>query len=191
MGAVLLYIGYPLRLTEIPYREGDQGERWWEPVGGTATQMTVSHGLMLVGVNSRVEEETVLKAFRLFRLPDLYLQILDTPASAGEEGFTAVVRPACTGCETTITTSLKLTIGGITLPPRKVTFGPGIDPGTFLFESGPMRTGATVEVVATIDPEDLIAESNEANNTLRSTVLIVDTACCAQPGSRWGSKLTD
>jgi hypothetical protein len=189
-GRPVNYGGYPLKLTDIPYREGDQGERWWEPIGGTATQMTVAHGLMLVGVNSRLEEETVLKAFRLFPLPDLYLRLLEAPPTAGPDGFQLRVQPACAGCETEIETTLQITVGGRTVV-RPVRFGPGIVPEAITLQSGAVVPGTSVPIVATVDPDDLVAESNELNNTLRATVLIADTVCCESPASRWGSKLTD
>ncbi|HYF95734.1 MAG TPA: PQQ-binding-like beta-propeller repeat protein [Symbiobacteriaceae bacterium] len=190
-GEEVTYGGYPLKLSDEPYREGDQGEQWWEPIGGTATQMTVASGLMLVGVNSNSEERTVLKAYRLYRLPDLTLRNLAVPESASATGFTAQVRAVCTGCPETLTTSVSLRVNGIERPRQPVTFRS--DNGwtaTLSWPSGPLPEGADIEVIATIDPDNAITESDETNNSLRATVFIpVDLD--GQNGDRWGSKLTD
>lgn len=190
-GKVVDYGGYPLLLSDEPYRAGDQSERWWEPIGGTATQMTVAAGLMLVGVNSRSDEETVLKAFRLYRLPDLTLAYLDTPAAADPGGFTAAVKAICTGCSgDPITTTVSLRIDGRELVRRPITFSAANGwSGTLAWTSGPMRAGSTVEVVATVDPENLVDESNETNNSLRAMVIITTSASGDSLDDGWGSNL--
>jgi hypothetical protein len=183
--------GYPLRLTDEPYKEGDQGEAWWEPVGGAATQMTVAAGLMLVGVNSITEERTVLKAYKLFGLPDLTLRYLDVPATADASGFPARVRALCNNCVEPLTTTISLTVNGIEMPRQPVTFRKEYGWSADLaWQSGPMPEGVNLEVVATIDPDNEIDEADETNNTLRATVFIPVSAG-PQPGDRWGSKLTD
>lgn len=190
-GEEITYGGYPLRLSTEPYREGDQGEQWWEPIGGTATQMTVAAGMMLVGVNSESEERTVLKAYKLYRMPDLTLRYLNVPASASASGFNAQVRALCNGCADPITTSVSLTINGVELPRQPVTFRSDYGWTAVLsWPSGPVPEGATVDVVATIDPDDAIYESDETNNSLRATVNI-PVMPGGQNGDNWGSKLTD
>jgi hypothetical protein len=190
-GAEVTYGGYPLRLSDEPYREGDQGERWWEPIGGTATQMTIAAGMMLVGVNSQSEARTVLKAYKMYRLPDLTLRWLDVPATADANGFEARVRAVCNGCADPISTSVSLSVNGVELPRQPVTFRK--DYGWYAdltWDSGPMPEGATVTVVATVDPDNVVDESDESNNTLRGTVEISVTPG-GQNGDHWGSKLTD
>ncbi|MDF2627315.1 MAG: hypothetical protein K0R39_1146 [Symbiobacteriaceae bacterium] len=190
-GEEVTYGGYPLRLSEEPYREGDQGEEWWEPVGGTATQMTVAAGLMLVGVNSESEERTVLKAYKLYRLPDLTLRELNVPASATVTGFTAQVRALCNGCDDPITTTVSMRINGREMPRQAVTFRKEFGwTQTLSWPSGPVAEGSTVEVVMTIDPDNAIREIDETNNSLRATVQI-PVGFGGQNGDGWGSKLTD
>lgn len=190
-GELIRYGGYPLKLSDEPYREGDQGERWWEPVGGTATQMTVAAGLMLVGVNSKTEENTVLKAYRLHRLPDLTLTLLDVPQYATTSGFPAVVRAVCRGCDAPLTTTLSFRLNGRELPRQQVTFRAENNWTVALsWQSGPQPQGTTVQVVATVDPDNLIAETDETNNTLTARVYIAAPVGEGQPGDRWGSDLT-
>ncbi|HYG60469.1 MAG TPA: PQQ-binding-like beta-propeller repeat protein, partial [Symbiobacteriaceae bacterium] len=190
-GAPVEFGGYPLKLSDEPYKEGTQGEEWWEPIGGTATQMTVAQGMMLVGVNSESEDRTVLKAYRLFRLPDLTLRYLEVPSVADTDGFTANVRALCNGCAEPITTTVSLTINGIALPRQPVTFRKDYGwSATLTWDSGPLPQGSTVNVVATIDPDNRVDEADETNNTLRATVYIpADEG--ETPGDRWGSKLVD
>lgn len=183
--------GYPLRLSTEPYKEGTQGERWWEPIGGTATQMTVAAGLMLAGVNSESEDRTVLKAFKLYRLPDLTLRYLDVPATATADGFPAQVRAICNGCVDPITTTVSLSINGRELPRQPVTFRPEYGwAATLSWTSGRIPEGSTITVVATVDPDNVVDEADETNNTLRATVSIPVTTG-PLPGDRWGSRLID
>jgi|GEM_PF-5973875 len=190
-GQVVQYGGYPLQLSTEPYREGAQGERWWEPIGGTATQMTVAAGLMLVGVNSESEERTVLKAYRLFPLPDLSLRLLDVPGAADTNGFAARVQAVCNNCGAPITTTVRLTLNGMEMPRQAVTFRPESGwAATVTWNSGPMPEGSSVTVVATVDPDDLVDEADETNNSLRATVRITVTPG-GQNGDHWGSKLTN
>jgi hypothetical protein len=190
-GQPVAFGGYPLQLTDEPYREGDQGEAWWEPVGGAATQMTVASGLMLVGVNSTSEARTVLKAYRLYQLPDLTLRFLDVPASADASGFPARVRALCNGCVEPLTTTVSLTVNGIELARQPVTFRKEYGWSADLsWQSGPVPMGATIKVVATVDPDNAIDEADETNNTLRASVYIPADAG-TQPGDKWGSKLID
>jgi outer membrane protein assembly factor BamB len=190
-GEQITYGGYPLRLSEEPYREGDQGEQWWEPIGGTATQMTVASGMILVGVNSNSEERTVLKAYKLYRLPDLTLRDLGVPASAGVSGFTAQVRALCNGCDDPITTTVSLRINGREMPRQAVTFRKESGWSQNLsWPSGPVAEGTTVEVVITVDPDNVIREIDETNNSLRATVQI-PVSFGGQNGDGWGSDLTD
>jgi hypothetical protein len=189
-GRPITYGGYPLQLSTEPYKAGQQGERWWEPIGGAATQMTVAANMMLVGVNSNTEELTLLKAYKLFKLPDLYLQYLDTPPTATADGFDANVRAVCQGCREPLTTSVSLTINGYELSRRSVTFRPENDFGVNLtWASGPVPAGANVTVVATVDPDNQVDESDETNNSLRATV-VIPTPADDQNGDRWGSDLT-
>lgn len=190
-GQPVNYGGYPLLLSDEPYKEGTQGEEWWEPIGGTATQMTVASGLMLVGVNSQSEERTVLKAYRLFPLPDLTLRSLNVPTSATGSGFTTRVRAVCTGCTAPVTTTVSLAVNGMELPRQAVTFRPDNGWAADLsWETGPLPEGATISVVSTVDPDNRVSESNETNNTLRASVYIPAPAD-SPPPDRWGSKLTD
>ena len=189
-GQPVNYGGYPLKLSSEPYRSGDQGERWWEPIGGTATQMTVAAGLMLVGVNSTSEERTVLKAYRLHPLINLKLVYLDTPATADANGFNATVKAVCVGCTETLTTSISLTIGGYQLPRRAVTFrAENGYTAAVSWNSGPQPPGSVVPVVATIDPDNAVAEADKNDNTLSATVTILMPAETG-PDDGWGSTLT-
>jgi hypothetical protein len=231
-GAELRQYGYPLRLSEEPYREGDQGEQWWEPVGGTATQMTVAAGLLLAGVNSETEERTVLRAFRMQPTPpggeepenpggpenpgnpenppgggtpkiDLTLRTLQVPETAeANRGFTARVTAVCTSCTGPVTTTVSLAVNGLELRRQAVTLR--LENGwqaQLSWNSGRLETNTVVPVVATIDPDDVIAESNETNNSLRAHVRVP-----GDPGGgggseppesgvpesgRWGSKLVE
>jgi hypothetical protein len=190
-GQPVTYGGYPLQLSDEPYKEGDQGEKWWEPIGGTATQMTVAAGLMLAGVNSETEERTVLRAFKLYRLPDLTLEFLDVPPTATTTGFTARVRALCKDCGDPITTSVSLTVNGAELPRQMATFrkenGWAV---TLNWHSGPTRAASRVDLVAMVDPDNIVDEADETNNTLRASVWI--TAPAEDPkDDGWGSKLTN
>lgn len=192
-GAPVAYGGYPLRLSDEPYQSGAQGERWWEPIGGTATQMTVAAGLMLVGVNSQTEERTLLKAYKLHRLPDLTLEYLDVPASATPDGFPATVRAVCRNCDDPITTTVSLTVNGRELPRQPVTFRADRNWGATLTwaSSGPMPAGQTIAVTAMVDPGDVVAESDETNNSLRALVQIPSGAAGLQDDDGWGSILSN
>ncbi|HEY3368629.1 MAG TPA: PQQ-binding-like beta-propeller repeat protein [Symbiobacteriaceae bacterium] len=184
--------GYPLRLSTEPYREGEQGERWWEPIGGTATQMTVADGFLLVGVNSESDERTVLKAYRLHPLPDLVMESLSVPGAADPDpGFTARVRVSCRNCGAPVTTSVSLTLNGMELPRQTVTFRP--DNGwsvSVSWVSGPMPAGNAVTLVATVDPENTVEEADKTNNSLRATVVITAPQV-NPPDDGWGSRLTN
>ncbi len=192
-GEQVTYGGYPLILSREPYQSGAQGEQWWEPIGGTATQMTVAAGMMLVGVNSVSEERTVLKAYRLHRLPDLTLAYLNVPESAGTRGFEATVRAVCYRCAgDPIETTVSLSINGREVPRRAVTFRAENGWAVNLsWDSGPLPAGNRVTLVATVDPDDLISESDETNNTLRATVGITAGATGTQNLDGWGSDLSD
>lgn len=190
-GAPVTQGGYPLQLSDEPYKEGSQGEKWWEPIGGTATQMTVAAGMMLVGVNSETEERTVLRAFRLYRMPDLVLELLDTPPYATGSGFTARVRAACKDCGAPVTTTVSLRVSGAELPRQLVTFRPENNWAvTLTWHSGPVRPGSAVQVLATVDPENLVDEADETNNSLRATVWITAPAGPLDDDG-WGSRLTN
>ncbi len=185
------YGGYPLRLSDEPYKEGTQGEKWWEPIGGTATQMTVAAEMMLVGVNSVSEDRTVLKAYKLYRLPDLTLEYLDVPAAADAQGFTARVWAVCKSCGDPLTTTVSLRINGMELPRQAVTFRPENGWAADLsWHSGILPQGNAVEVVAMVDPDDNVDEADETNNRLRATVYIT-MPTEGQPNDRWGSKLIE
>lgn len=177
-GTPIEQYGYPLRLSTEPYREGDQGEHWWEPVGGTATQMTVAAGLLLAGVNSDSEERTVLKAFRMQPTPagaqDLTLRSLDVPTTTyADTGFTARVTALCEDCLVPVTTTVSLSLDGHELPRRQVTFRPETGwTATVTWQSGPLVPATTVLVVATIDPDNRVAERDETNNSLRAQVAV-------------------
>lgn len=192
-GKPVSYGGYPLRLSSEPYQSGAQGERWWEPIGGTATQMTVAAGLMLVGVNSQTEERTLLKAYKLHRLPDLTLEYLDVPASATPDGFAATVHAICRNCDDPITTTVSLTVSGRALPRQVVTFRADQNWGATLTwaSSGPLPPGQTTLVIAMVDPDDAVEESDETNNSLRALVPITSGAAGAQDDDGWGSKLSN
>lgn len=190
-GALIRKGGYPLKLSDEPYREGDQGERWWEPVGGTATQMTVAAGMMLVGVNSKTEENTVLKAYALHRLPDLTLTLLDAPDMATTSGFPVAVRAVCRGCDAPLTTSVSLRLSGRELPRQTVTFRPENNwTVTLNWHSGPQPEGTVTHVVAMVDPDDIVPETDETNNSLAARVYITTPVDGGRPGDRWGSDLT-
>jgi len=192
-GTPVTYGGYPLRLSSEPYQSGAQGERWWEPIGGTATQMTVAAELMLVGVNSRTEERTVLKAYKLHRLPDLTLEFLDVPAAATPDGFPAAVRAVCRNCDTPITTTVNLKVNGREVPRQPVAFRADQNWGATLqwASSGPMPPGQAIEVIATVDPDNAVAESDETNNSLRALVQIPSGAAGLQDDDGWGSILSN
>jgi outer membrane protein assembly factor BamB len=185
--------GYPLRLSDEPYEEGDQGERWWEPIGGTATQMTVAAGMMLVGVNSKSEERTVLKAYKLFPLPDLTLEWLDVPSLADTSGFPIAVRAVCRGCTETLSTSVALRVGGYDLPRQAVTFRreSGFAATLNWASSGPLPDVPEIKVWAMVDPANTISETNERNNSLSAWVSLGTPGGGGDDDSDWGSKLTD
>jgi hypothetical protein len=190
-GKEVTYGGYPLRLSDEPYAAGAQGERWWEPIGGTATQMTVSRGLMLLGVNSQTDERTVLKAYRLHEMPDLTLEYLHVPSVSEQSGFTATVRAVCHGCSAWRSTTVGLKINGLELPRKAVSFEGGTYSARILsWNSGPLPAGSTVSLVATIDPDNGVTESNEGNNSRRASTKVTIPANITNTDG-WGSKLTD
>lgn len=190
-GEPIAYGGYPLKLSDEPYQSGMQGERWWEPLGGTATQMTVGAGLMLVGVNSVNEERTVLKAYKLHPLPDLTLAYLNAPATANASGFATQVRAVCRGCTEDLTTTVSLSINGREVPRQAVTFRAATGWAANLsWDSGPLPAGRLI-LVATVDPDDALQEADETNNTLRATVEIIAGASGTQNLDGWGSKLSN
>lgn len=185
--------GYPLKLSDEPYQGGDQGERWWEPIGGTATQMTVAAQMMLVGVNSKSEERTVLKAYKLFPMPNLTLEWLDVPGAADFAGFPIGVRAVCHGCTDTLTTSVSISVAGGSLARKAVTFRKenGYAATLSWDSSGPLPEVASVQVVATVDPDNQITESNELDNSLSAWVSLASTGGNGEDDPGWGSKLTD
>lgn len=191
-GAAVNFGGYPLQLSTEPYQTGAQGEKWWEPIGGTATQMTVAAGMMLVGVNSESEERTVLKAFRLHRLPDLTLTMLSTPATSDVNGFGIRVRAVCLGCAgDPVSTSVSLSVGGYELSRQAVSFQASNGwEATLTWNSGPVPPGS-VKVVATVDPDNEFDEVDETNNSLQATVGITSGATGTQNDDGWGSTLSD
>lgn len=185
--------GYPLRLSDEPYKEGDQGERWWEPIGGTATQMTVAAQMMIVGVNSKSEERTVLKAYKLFPMLNLTLERLDVPGWADMTGFPIGVRVRCQGCIDTLTTSVAVRVGGYHLPRQAVTFRKENGYAATLTwpSSGPLPDLTAVEVFAMVDPDQAIDESTELDNSSTAWVSLAETGDAGDEDDGWGSKLTD
>lgn len=119
------------------------------------------------------------------------LQLLDTPNAAPADGFPAKVTARCQNCTAAITTTISLKVDGYELPRKRVTFD--AEHGWSVqvqWASGPQAEGADLPVVAVLDPENRVEESDKSNNILRSTVHILMPSEPQNP-DRWGSKLTD
>lgn len=94
---------------------------------------------------------------------------LDAPSSAPGEGFTFTVTAIRDGCESLHSVLIDADVNGTVQRQQAVFYG---QTATVTFDSAPQYGESYVRLAVNVDPENLVAESNEENNWAWHTVLV-------------------
>ncbi|HEY8345669.1 MAG TPA: CARDB domain-containing protein, partial [Symbiobacteriaceae bacterium] len=97
---------------------------------------------------------------------------VNAPARAPDEGFTFTVTATRYGCESLQNVIIDATVNGITQRQRVAFRG---QTAVATFESGPQYGESRAWIRVVVDPDNLVRESNEANNWAERSVVLEET----------------